>query len=165
MRWSYGWIPLLGLALVSARAYTCSYDGMPLDLALAHPASLTVALAARQAYQDAAMPRVPALPGGFGMRRALMALDNLRQRLPADTPAFSLLLAEPGLWSRFADGNVTLHSTPVPGERLVIVSEGALLALEKQQLSSALALQRQLLIFDGPDGQSLGDSWQRAFAR
>lgn len=146
---------IVGLTLACANVYACSYDGMPLDLSLAHPSSLTVALAAQQAYQETVIAKPVTLPGGFGMRRAMGLLDKLRQRLPASTPAFSLLLVEPGLWSRFSADGVTLHTTPQAGERLIISSEGALLALEKSQLSIPQALTRHLLVIDGADAQRL----------
>lgn len=143
------------LSLSGVPAQACSYDGMPLELSLAHPASLGVALAAQQAYQDKLMPRPLPLPGGFGMRRTLGMLEKLQQRLPTDSPDFSLLLVEPGLWSRFAGTDVGLHTIPEPTELQVIVSEGALLALEGGKISAAEAMQLGLLIVDGPNAKVL----------
>ncbi|WP_394558259.1 hypothetical protein [Aquipseudomonas alcaligenes] len=153
----------LGLGLSGMSAQACSYDGMALDLSLAHPASLGVALAAQQAYQDKLMPRPLPLPGGFGMRRTLGMLEKLQQRLPTGSPSFSLLLVEPGLWSNFTADGVRLHADPDAGERLVILSEGALLALEGGRLPAAKAMQSGLLVIDGPDADALAKLWLSAY--
>lgn len=151
------------LCLPGMPAHACSYDGMPLDLSLAHPASLSVALAAQQAYQEKLMPRPLPLPGGFGMRRTLGLLEKLQQRLPVGAPGFSLLLVEPGLWSRFTADGVRLHAIPAPGELQVIVSEGALLALESGKISTADAMQLGLLIIDGPSAKVLAEQAGRVY--
>ncbi|QEY62922.1 hypothetical protein FXN65_12865 [Metapseudomonas lalkuanensis] len=141
----------------------CGYDGMAMDLALAHPASLEVSLAIHRAYQDKLMAPPLPLPGAFGMRRALKAMDRLAAMLPADGERFSLLLVEPGLWTRFEkrDGHwqPTPHTTgPAEGEDVVIVGEGALLAMLGGKLSTRQALEHGLLHVEG--GTQQAGLWQ-----
>ncbi len=149
--------------MLAGQAAACSYDGMAIDLSLSHPASLGVALAAQQAYQSGSLERPLPLPGGFGMRRTLALLEQLRQRLPADAPAFQLLLVEPGLWSRFTAQGVQLHATPQEGAALVVLSEGALIALEKGRLSADAALQQGVLRLQGADQAALARLWRSAY--
>lgn len=155
---------LCGAAPVSL---ACGYDGMAMDLGLAHPASLGVSLAVYQAYQDKLIAKPLPLPGGFGMRRALKALDQLASKLPADGGSFSLLLAEPGLWTRFELRDGRWHLTPhvpgpVQGDNLVIVGEGALLAMLDSTLSGSQALARGLLHIEGKPEQA--GHWASTFA-
>lgn len=149
--------------MLAGPAAACSYDGLAVDLSLSHPASLGVALAAQQAYQDGSLVRPLPLPGGFGMRRTLALLEQLRQRLPADAGEFQLLLVEPGLWSRFAKQGVQIHATPQEGAALVVLSEGALIALEKGRLSADAALQQGVLSLQGADQAALARLWRSAY--
>ncbi|MDH4567542.1 hypothetical protein E8E95_12695 [Pseudomonas sp. BN414] len=142
------------LCSVAPASLACGYDGMAMDLSLAHPASLGVALAVNKAYQDKLIAKPLPLPGGFGMRRALKALDRVASLLPPSGEDFSLLLVEPGLWTRFElrDGHwrLTPHtSAPAPGENAVIVGEGALLALLDRKLNGPQALERGLVHLEG----------------
>lgn len=157
---------LLGSASLDLRA--CGYDGMAMDLATAHPASLPVALAIFDAYQAKLLARPIPLQGGFAMRRAQMMLEKLRVTLAPSAvgESFSLLLVEPGLWARFegtgAQLRVTLHvAVPAAGERLVITGEGVLLALVQGKLSVRQALDAGVLRLD-PEPQQ-AQRWQAAF--
>ncbi|AYF86719.1 hypothetical protein SA496_11790 [Pseudomonas sp. JS3066] len=161
----------LGLATllcsVAPASLACGYDGMAMDLSLAHPASLDVALAVNQAYQDKLIAKPLPLPGGFGMRRALKALERVASTLPPRGEDFSLLLVEPGLWTRFElrDGRwqFTPHtSAPAAGENAVIVGEGALLAIMAGKLAAPQALERGLVHVEGERLKAM--DWQSAFA-
>lgn len=162
---------LLGSA--SPAALACGYDGMAVDLATAHPASLPVALAIFEAYQAKRIARPIPLQGGFGMRRALIMLEKLRIALApgATGESFSLLLVEPGLWARFdgtgAQLQVTLHvAAPAAGENAIITGEGVLLALEQGRLSAEQALQAGLIQVQAATAQHerLTANWLQAFA-
>ncbi|MDH4581581.1 hypothetical protein E8F20_06790 [Pseudomonas sp. BN415] len=161
---------ILGLAVLLCSAapasLACGYDGMAMDLALAHPASLDVSLAIHQAYQDELIAKPLPLPGGFGMRRALTAMDRLASRLPPSGNDFSLLLVEPGLWTRFElrDGqwHLTPHApAPAKGESLVIVGEGVLLAMLASRMTATQALEHGLVHTEGDD--RLTGQWRSAF--
>ncbi len=151
-------LSIIGLAAllcsVPPASLACGYDGMAMDLNLAHPASLGVAIAVNQAYQDKLLAKPVPLPGGFGMRRALKALDGVASLLPPSGEDFSLLLVEPGLWTRFElrDGQwrLTPHtSAPAPGENAVVVGEGVLLALLDGKLVMPQAMERGLVHLEG----------------
>lgn len=157
---------LLGSTSPDLRA--CGYDGMAMDLATAHPASLPVALAIFDAYQAKRLARPIPLQGGFAMRRAQLMLEKLRVvlALGATGERFSLLLVEPGLWARFegtgAQLRVTLHvAAPAAGESQVITGEGVLLALVHGKLSVRQALDAGLLRLDPVPQQAR--RWQSAF--
>lgn len=158
----------LALLLVSAgrHADACGYDGLAADLSLAHPGSLQVSLAVYQAYQSKLLAKPLPLPGGFGMRRALAALQRLSDSLPDAAGSFDLLLLEPGLWAHFdaQDGvwQLTVHSpAPAAGQPAAIIGEGALLALVAGKLSAAQALDAGLLQLN-PDPRQV-QRWQAAF--
>ncbi|MCY1430974.1 hypothetical protein D9M71_469340 [compost metagenome] len=149
---------LLGSA--SAPSLACGYDGMAVDLATAHPASLPVALAIFDAYEGKLLARPIPLQGGFGLRRAQVMLDKLRTALAPITRAegFSLLLVEPGLWARFdvagAELRMTLHvPAPAEGESTVITGEGVVQALVQGKLSAEQALQAGLVLILAPPPQ------------
>lgn len=165
-------ITAVGLALLlgsaSPAGHACGYDGMAMDLALAHPSSLAVSLAISQAYRDKSLARPLPLPGGFGMRRAQIMLEKLRVALAPSIrgESFHLLLVEPGLWTRFdgtgAQLRVTLHvAAPAAGERVMITGEGVLLALQQGQLSARQALDKGLLRLDAEPRQA--PRWLAAF--
>lgn len=161
---------LLGSASPATRA--CGYDGMAMDLATAHPASLPVALAIFEAYQAKLLAKPVTLPGGFGMRRAQIMLEKLRVALAPSVmgESFSLLLVEPGLWAHFdgtgAQLRVILHvAAPAAGDNAIITGEGVLLALEQGKLSAEQALQAGLIqVQAAPEPRErLTASWSQAF--
>ena len=152
------------MLLVPGASRACSYDGLAVDLSLAHPASLGVALALQQAYQSKRLKRPLPLPGGFGMRRTLQQLEALRTRLPAMQSGFSLLLVEPGLWVRFGSQGVQLHAAPPgPDEALVVAGEGTLLALQAGTLDARQAVRDGLLHLQGATTTELADAWYDAY--
>lgn len=158
---------LLGSASPTSQA--CGYDGLAMDLSIAHPASLSVALAIHRAYQTKLLAKPIPLQGGFGMRRAQLMLEKLRVALAPNAAGnpFSLLLVEPGLWARFegtgAQLRVTLHvAAPAAGEPVVIIGEGVLQALLKGKLNARQALDAGLLHLN-PTLQQM-EHWQAAFS-
>jgi hypothetical protein len=164
---------LVGLLLCSASTpgLGCGYDGMAVDLATAHPVSLPVALAIFDAYEARLLARPIPLQGGFGLRRAQLMLDKLRSALaPTSAEGFSLLLVEPGLWTRFdgagAEQRMTLHvPTPAEGESTVITGEGVLRALVQGKLGTEQALQAGLIqvLAPAPQREQLTSAWLQAF--
>lgn len=165
-----------GLALLlgsaSPTSDACGYDGMAADLAIAHPASLPVALAIHDAYRTKLLTKPVALPGSFGMRRALIMLEKLRVALAplVQGDSFSLLLVEPGLWAHFdgtgAQLQVTLHvAAPGADGNAIITGEGVLLALAQGKLSAEQALQAGLIQVQAAPEQHerLIASWFRIF--
>lgn len=167
-------IVIAGLALLlgsaSPTTQACGYDGLAMDLTIAHPASLSVALAIHTAYQAKLLAKPIPLQGGFGMRRAQIMLEKLRVALAPSAvgESFSLLLVEPGLWARFegtgAALQVTLHAAaPAAGEPVVITGEGVLQALLQGKLNAHQALDAGLLHL-APAPQQL-QHWQAAFDR
>ncbi|MND30289.1 hypothetical protein D3C80_208190 [compost metagenome] len=165
---------LVGLLLCSASTsgLGCGYDGMAVDLATAHPASLPVALAIFDAYEARLLARPIPLQGGFGLRRAQVMLDKLRSALAPTASAgdFSLLLVEPGLWTRFdgagAELRMTLHvPAPPEGESTVITGEGVLRALVQGKLGAEQALQAGLIqvLAPAPQREQLTSALLKAF--
>ncbi len=152
------------MLLVPGATRACSYDGLAVDLSLAHPASLGVSLALQQAYESRRLARPLPLPGGFGMRRTLHQLEALRTRLPLLETGFSLLLVEPGLWVRFSGQGVTLHAPPPrPGEALVVTGEGTLQALQAGKLDAQQAMREGLLHLEGTARAQLVAAWEEAY--
>jgi hypothetical protein len=154
-------------------SHACGYDGMAMDLGIAHPASLPVALAIHDAYQARLIGKPVAMPGGFGMRRALIMLEKLRLALApaAKGESFRLLLVEPGLWAQFngtgAELRVTPHvAAPAADEPAIITGEGVLLALGQGKLSAEQALQAGLIQIQAtpPQRQRLTAGLRQAFA-
>ena len=143
---------LASLWFVGGTAMACAYDGRPQDIKAAHPQSMSVALAIHQSYQDGILNRPAPLIGGFGMRRAQHHLSRLAEAIPAtnDVPAFTLLLVEPGLWSRYGE-QLEMHISPDSGEVAVITGEGPLLALSKGALDFDQALERGLIRVEGTE--------------
>lgn len=145
-------VMLASLWLVGTTAVACGYDGRPQDIKAAHPQSMSVALAIHQSYQDGVLKRPAPLLGGFGLRRAQHHLTRLAEALPetSDMPAFTLLLVEPGLWSRYGE-QLQVHITPEAGEITVITGEGPLLALSKGTLNFNQALEQGLIRVEGEE--------------
>lgn len=144
---------LASLWFASSTVAACGYDGRPQDIKAAHPQSMTVALAIHQAYQDGVLKKPVALPGGFGLRRAQLHLTRLAEALPVmdDKPTFTLLLVEPGLWSRYGEQLQVHINAPEAGEVAVITGEGPLLALAKGELGFDQALEQGLIRVEGED--------------
>lgn len=125
-------------ALQGWPAMACGLHGGMVDLAAAHPRSIAVALAVRDAIDSAALRSLPALPPSLGLVRAGWLLRTLSARVPALSGAsqgtIAVLLVDSGLWARFAvDGAGSLDemhaSGPKPGEPAIITSEATLSAL------------------------------------
>ncbi|MEK1905215.1 MAG: hypothetical protein AAAB13_05510 [Pseudomonas sp.] len=163
-----------GLALLlgsASPAGACSFDGLALDLATAHPDSLDVAIAMQGAYEQRRIPKPIPLPGGFGLRRVLQVLGKLNEALNR-TPGqdgFHLLLIESGLWVRYrAEGNslrAEPHvARPSPDEPTVITGEGVLLALQQGRFSldDALAIGLLRIRAPSPQRERIVEQWYLA---
>lgn len=164
---------ILFFSSTSGPVSACSYDGRPVDLAMAHPGSLDVALAIHDAYEEGLFVRPFPLQGGFGMRRALMMLEKLRVALAPvmGRERFDLLLVEPGLWTRFeSNGGVvtmTAHARgPDKEQPVVIVGEGVLMALMSGKLGIDQALAKGVLRIDvgSQRNEAMAQRWRQAFA-
>lgn len=134
--------PLLGVAEV-ARACGCA--ALPDGLIAAHPQSIPIAFAVRDAIDDGTFGPAPdiAKPGSAGSVLRLGGLHRwltgeLNAAAPA-TPPFALLLIGSG---------VTHAPGPKPGV-IVVTHEAVLTAILDRRISFAVALDRGLLVLDG----------------
>jgi hypothetical protein len=151
-----------GVGLASA----CGYDGVSAAaIAARYPHALEVSAALRNATNAHLLDRqlaVPTFVNVMGYHRAVRWLQRLRdsleraapERTPAG-PAFSLLLVEAGLWSRYLpDGegvSIAVHTAgPQPADTVVFTGEAAIEAIGSGRLSADEALQRELIVIDGP---------------
>ena len=81
----------------------CGYDSPMADLVVAHPRSIEVALAVRDAYDHG---ELQALAPVLGLVRAKVMLQNFRPLLTAvagsPNTSVAVLLIEEGLWARYS---------------------------------------------------------------
>jgi len=150
---------LLATALVlqTPAAGACGYHAVMNDLAAAHPRSIAVALAVRDALDRGDLQELPALPSALGYLRATRLLRDFQPQAAAlaGQPArgVAVLLVESGLWARYpgTDGAATpeLHvAGPLAGDRVVVTSEAVLHALVDGGLEPERAASIGLLLVD-----------------
>ncbi len=144
-----GWTPL--------PASACGFHGALPDLTAAHPRSISVALAVRDALDAATLQPLPDAPPALGLMRATRLLQQFSPLVPSvvETPAQSVvvLLVESGLWTRFTPTHggmrVEPHvDAPNVGEAVLVTSESALAALVGGQMDVAQARSLGLLVAD-----------------
>jgi hypothetical protein len=159
------------LALLSVTsAVACGYED-PNSLAmrrgalnLAFPKAFHVQGALTQAHLSGAIPVEPGPgvandPFGGGFRKAARMLRRYGEELPdpwydADGFAFSLVLIEPMLWTRFwfDDGQVRTEvhvDAPRPGDLVVVSAEAALQEVVARRLTMSAAEHAGLIRFYG----------------
>lgn len=154
------------LAVVSPEtAAACAYDGvLGGGLSAAHPRSIAVAVAVRDAIDAGQLPdaALPAEAGNAGYWRAVRRLRLFQQSLPTPSDAsiaISILFVDSNLWSRLtptAQGfSMTLHTTGAePGDVVIVTSEAVLAAVQDRSLTTIDALKRGLLVVDGQEKAS-----------
>lgn len=157
-------MPRLGAALLAAflvlqapAAGACGYHAVMNDLAAAHPRSIEVALAVRDALDRGDLKELPAMPAALGYLRATRLLRDFQPRAAAlagqPSEGVAVLLVESGLWTRYsaASGAQTpeVHvAGPRAGDRVVVTSEAVLLALLDGGLAPEHAARIGVLLLD-----------------
>jgi len=144
---------LAALLLSGAQANACAFHGATIQgIFAAHPASLNVALATRNAIDAGLMPDFPKEADQrraqlFMIQLAASQLVRKADHARAEGPEFSVLLVESGLWLRFNGvSGAIFHADPAPVDATTIVladaSFAALLAskVSPEQLIAAGAL-------------------------
>jgi hypothetical protein len=162
---------MFGTAMLSLppAAGACGYHD---DVSLArgllnwvYPDALHVVGAMAQAVSET---RLPAPTSGrerdpWGYRLAMQLIDQYAQQLRmlsggARPPAFSVLLIEPMLWTRFvsADGDLQtkIHTSgPEAGDLVLISGEDVIREIANSRLSIGEAYRHGLIRFYGTEGQ------------
>ena len=147
----------LGLYIGAVSA--CGYDSPMADLVAAHPRSIEVALAVRDAYDHGELQALAPVPPVLGLVRAKGMLQNFRPLLTAvagsPNTSVAVLLIEEGLWARYsmsAAGMATeLHvEGPLDGEPVIVTSEATLRALLDGAMTPTRATELGVLIVVRP---------------
>lgn len=145
-------------ALAAAPAGACGYHGLIGDsFSASYPGSIDVAIALRTSLDRKQLKAVPAVPPLLGLVRSTRWLEDFGRwagSSAAGAPDFSLLLVEPGLWTRYRKqvGGFAMEahvSAPSAGEVVVITGEPALQALVERRLTLADALKTGVVRFQG----------------
>jgi hypothetical protein len=138
-------------------AAACGFDGLMVDLTAAHPQSIGVALAVRDALDRNELTALQPLPGVIGFMRAnrmLHGFSPMVGELTRGTPAsVVMLLVESGLWTRYSfdEGRVTTWphvAGALPGEQVIVTSESVLDAVVRGTLAPARAVELGVLVVD-----------------
>lgn len=153
-----GWRHRLAVAaavLQTLPAAACGYDGLMADLGAAHPRSLEVALAVRDALERQQMQALEAAPPAFGFLRARQLLLGFAPHVSAAAGigkgSVAVLLVESGLWTRYTLGSPGVApqphvAGPQPGERVLVTSEAVLNAMLDGQMSLSRATELGLVV-------------------
>jgi hypothetical protein len=163
-------VPAFAALLVASglgSALACNYDGVSaVAIAARYPRSVEVSAALRSATNAQVLDRqlvAPTFVNMMGYRRAVRRLQRLRDSLERvvmqdrspSGAAFSLLLVEAGLWTRYLPDSegvaITVHASgPQPTDVLVFTGEAAIEAIGSGRMSADEALRRGLIVIDGP---------------
>jgi hypothetical protein len=147
------------LALQLSTVSACGYDSPMVDLVAAHPRSIEVALAVRDALDREELHALAPVPPVLGLVRANGMLRNFRPLASsvAGSPntSVAVLLVEEGLWARYSNspaGVATeLHvDGPLDGEPVIVTSETTLRALLDGTLTPARATELGVLVIVRP---------------
>jgi hypothetical protein len=146
------------LASPTGPAFACAYHGgFGAGLLAAHPGSVDVAMALQAAAQAGTIEGSPAAAPPASMvayHRMVKQIERFRDALELAgkrrTPAFSLLLIDSALWSRFtpepAGIELAIHTAgPERGEPVVLTSAAVIRAVLEGRLSAGEALNRGLI--------------------
>lgn len=145
-------------ALAAAPAGACGYHGMIGDsFSAIYPGSIDVAIALRSALDRKQLKAAPAVPPLLGLVRSTRWLEDFGRwagSSAAGAADFSVLLVEPGLWTRYRKQGSGLAmephvAAPSAGEVVVITGEPALQALVERRLTLADALKAGVVRFEG----------------
>ena len=141
--------------LQASPAGACGYDGAMIDLTAAHPRSIEVALASRDAIDRGELHALPPVAPVLGLSRATHLLEDFRPWVPvvagAPEGSVAVLLVDAGLWTRYAvtakGVAAELHvAGPRERELVVVTSEAALRALLDGTLHPERAAELGVLI-------------------
>lgn len=152
-----GLVVMLAAAASWVSAEACGLEGGLGDSwGAAHPGSLDVAFATRDAIASGALAPDPALEPAAAHERSDERLRLLAAALPAPQASspIAVLLIEPGLWTRFTPKAglwaMTEHADgPQASDATLIASEPALRDLVGGRLSADEALHRGVLAVSG----------------
>jgi len=148
-------VALLAATAAPSAARACGYDAAMPDLAAAHPRSIAVAIAVREAFDRGTVHPLPGVPLRDGYARATGLLQAIGRLVPAAagvrSGSVTLLLIESGLWARY---EVTRHGVKtelhVDGARerepVIITSEATVSALLDGTLELDRAVQLRVLV-------------------
>ena len=145
-------------ALAAAPAGACGYHGLIGDsFSASYPGSIDVAIALRSALDRKQLKAAPAVPPLLGLVRSTRWLDDFGRwagSSAAGAADFSVLLVEPGLWTRYRKQGSGLAmephvAAPSSGEVVVITGEPALQALVERRLTLADAIKTGVLRLEG----------------
>lgn len=143
------------IALQALPAAACGYDGLMADLTAAHPRSLEVALAVREALDRQQLQDLEAAPPALGFMRARQMLLGFAPQVATaagvSTGSVAVLLVESGLWTRYTLGPGAAApqphvAGPLAGERVLVTSEAVLSALLQGQMPLSRAAELGLVV-------------------
>jgi hypothetical protein len=144
-------------AALGTAAQACGYDqGSAAGLTVAHPASLSVAMAIGSAVAAGQIPRLSELPPQLALFRANGAMRAFAHSMPAGPmPPLSIVLVEAHLWGRAAGTpEAPLFMTHTPGpeaaDAVLVTGEPVLRALLEGRIRWDDALAAGLVAVDGP---------------
>jgi hypothetical protein len=144
-------------AAAALPAAACGFDGLMADVTPAHPQSIEVALAVRDAFDRNELAVLAQMPGPLGLLRANGMLQGFTPMVSAvaggTSASVAVVLVESGLWTRysFEDGQVAIWphvEGPLPGEPVIVTSEAALDAVVRGTLAPARARELRVLVID-----------------
>ena len=135
----------------------CGYHGtLGNGFSALHPASLSVAIALREAIDRGALKELKPVPSLAAFAQAGRRIEHVRRALAGAmyigyaAPPIALLLVEPGLWTRYlvdAMLSVQMHAPgPSAGDVVVVTGEAVLQALIDRSVSVDRALADGLLV-------------------
>jgi hypothetical protein len=152
----------------------CNYDGISTAaIAARYPRAVEVLAALRNAANAPVLDRqlvAPTFVNMMGYHRAVRRLQRLRDSLERAAldrkpsgAAFSLLLVEAGLWTRYlpdSEGvSIAVHAPgPQATDTVVFTGEAVIEAIGSGRLSPDEALRRGLIVIEGP-AAAVRDLW------
>jgi len=152
---------LLGVVGQAVPGLACGYHGgLGGGLAPAHPRSIEVAIAVRDALDRQVIEAPPRLPALTQFARIGRWLEQVRQRLAVagdpepPLPPIALVLIESRLWARYSphDGKVALAphvEGPTTGDVVVLTGEPVLKGLLDGSISVERAIAEGILVVSG----------------
>ena len=170
---------LLGVVGQAVPGLACGYHGgLGGGLAPAHPRSIEVAIAVRDALDRQVIEAPPRLPALTQFARIGRWLEQVRQRLAVagdpepPLPPIALVLIESRLWARYSphDGKVALAphvEGPTTGDVVVLTGEPVLKGLLDGSISGERAIAEGILVVSGSatSNARVEETLRRAFDR
>ena len=163
--------------LLAGPASACTFEAGPVStLEIAHPGSLSVAVAIAKAKDQGALPSQDLMRAPFGFHLAVGRIKNFAASLnEVQTGArtdggFSLLLVGPRLWSGIEPGDAGYFARPhISGPQsyrpVVLTGYLVLAELEQGRLSMRQALDRGLIrVFNDTDDRQIETLLRRQYS-